>query len=262
MDHIMNTGMETKDAACHGKARTAGGLSTDERLRGTMEVLRGSIVGALLLLAGGGCTFNVAPRPVEPEDVVVAAGDLIESGTDRGRAKYAISQVLRGQIGSTNVVLQFFSHESKASALPARALLVMTRNDPLRRPPGETTRLAEDSPKAVYLYALGFDSAIGILPCDERTRQRVLKELPELVETPPGRRLTSEAALKLARDCAALNEWRVLEPGAVHKERRYTHGWIVTLKGQEDRDAEGFPDSVKIIIGDDSRIKSVLREAM
>ncbi len=208
-----------------------------------------------------GCTCNLGSRPIGREDPVVAVGTLIESRDDLGMATYSISQVVHGQMTSSNIDVLFFSRHERAAKLPMKAILILTRNHPLRSS-SEKPRAGEYSPQPHVMHAIGWDAATAILPYDEATKRSVVKDLWRLVETPPRNRLSEETAIGIAQDYAAKAGWRPSSPYTGHRESRYTHGWIVFLYGHNGDNQEELSGGFEVFVDDDGRVKGALRHLM
>ena len=160
-------------------------------------------------------TIDSVKTNIHQEFVVVEAGLLASSNVQQVTvAQFRVDDVLRGEVGVTNIHV-YFDTETLVSSLPARAILLLEQ--------GEVRQLFD---------VIGKDAALGILPATDEVRNRV-KTVPlqELASNVSDLRLSVEAAWEIA--AAELARRNITAPCWQLRAVRRGFSWLLAVRNLE-----------------------------
>jgi hypothetical protein len=205
-----------------------------------------------------GCRHGDMVGVAGDEDIVVAAGTLIESSAATGSATYEVARVLRGTVQSPKIIVRFFPLTTRNRTLPHSAILLLRHSDPLGRDLANVTAKGEQT-VATTMFAVGRDATIGILPHTKANQWRVWSRLAGMVATAPEDRLTEQHAVRIAENTSVKAQWHPSSSFAGCSARRYSHGWVVMLYGHDGDGRPVIGDVFVVVVGDDGKEKQACR---
>lgn len=171
-------------------------------------------------------------------------GQLISTRTNGvfARAVYRL-EARASENGASNVTVIFYPSTVDATGLPAKAILIATR-DP-------------DYPMDEW-FIVGKDATVGILPDTPKNRKQVDSvSLSKLLENPAEKRIAETQARAIAWKFYSA-QYHVHSTDDVEcNSSRYEFGWRITYFRKASSGHVIIGSDVCIMVGDDSRIKHV-----